>query len=147
MPQQHADSPEVIYEVLSNDEAFMSLVGAVTFKAGDTVLDAISIVTPGAQLPSVKAVSGLEVVIHDISNFNRRFYITQDTDVTATWKVFLLAWSPASGATLSSAAKRIMELFSKALTIETVPVPGGIGATAQVLALIPSDSVVLAPVD
>lgn len=141
MSQQKADSPEVIYEVLSDDETFMELVGERIFKAGDTALPAISIVTPGAELPGVKSITGLEVVIHDISDLQRRNYITGDLDITTVWKVFLLAWPPANGSTMNDAARRIMELFSNATTIETNPTPDGLGSLIQLLVLIPSDSV------
>ena len=143
MTQQHANTPETIYETLINDTEFMSFVGKRKFEIGNTELDAISIITPGEKLPKVKSTTGLEVVIHDISNLSRRNYITVDTNITTTWKIFLLAWQGANGTTLSGAATRIMELFSKATTIETNPTPSGLGAMAQLLVLVPSDSVVL----
>lgn len=120
----------------------MALVGDRVFKAGSTTLDAISIVTPGEKLPDLQSVSGLEVAIHDIANLDRRSYLTGGDDITTTWKVYLMAWPPANGGTLHTAATRIMELFSKATTIETAPTPEGLGVIAQVLVLIPSDSVV-----
>lgn len=142
MAQQHVDTPEIIYNTLTNDTAFMALVGKRIFKSANTELGAISILTPGAPLPAIKTQSGLEVVIHDISALERRDYITDSHDVITTWKVFLLAWPGANGATMNSAARRIMELFSKASTLETNPAPSGLGAIAQLLVLIPSDSVV-----
>lgn len=145
MAQQHASTPEIIYNVLTADSAFMELVGSRVFKAGDTELDAISIVTPGADLPPIKSTTGLEVVIHDVSDLGRIEYITNDIEITTTWRVFLLAWPGATGATLNSAATRIMQLFTKATTIETSPTPDGLGSIAQLLVLIPSDSVVLGP--
>lgn len=143
MSQQHADSPETIYDTLTDDEAFMDLVGSRTFKAGDTVLDAISIATPGEELPAASSITGLEVIIHDVSDLSRRDYITNSSDIITTWRVFLVAWPGANGAVLNDAARRMMELFSKAETIETNPTPTGLGAMAQLLVLIPSDSVVV----
>jgi hypothetical protein len=143
MTQQHVDTSEVIYDTLTSDETFMALVGSRVFKAGNTELDAISIITPGEPLPAIKSQTGLEVIIHDISKLDRREYITNEYDITTTWKVFLLAWPGSNGATLNSAARRIMQLFSKASTIETNPTPTGLGAIAQLLVLIPSDSLVL----
>ena len=145
MTQQHASSPEVIYNVLTTDSDFMDLVGSRVFKVGNTTLDAISIVTPGADLPQVKSTTGLEVVIHDVSDLGRRNYITNNVDITTTWRVFLLAWQGATGSTLNDAARRIMELFSKATTIETSPTADGLGSIAQLLVLIPSDSIALGP--
>ena len=145
MTQQHASSPEVIYNVLTTDSDFMDLVGSRVFKVGNTTLDAISIITPGADLPQVKSTTGLEVVIHDVSDLGRRNYITNNVDITTTWRVFLLAWPGATGSTLNDAARRIMELFSKATTIETSPTADGLGSIAQLLVLIPSDSIALGP--
>lgn len=144
MPQQHATSPEVIYDTLTDDAVFMEQVGSRTFRTGDAVLDAISIVTPGEDLPAATKVSGLEVIIHDVSDLGRRDYITNSSDITTTWRVFLVAWPEANGTTLNNAARRMMELFSKAETIETNPTPTGLGAMAQLLVLVPSDSVVTA---
>lgn len=143
MAQTKAESPEVIYETLTGDTTFMALVGSVTFAAGNTVLDAISIVTPNAPLPAIKSITGLEVAIHDVTDMSRREYVGSEFDATTTHRVYLLAWPGANGSTLSAAANRIMRLFSKATTIETAPVPNSIGALAQVMALIPSDSVVI----
>lgn len=147
MPQQHADSPETIYDTLTGDEAFMDLVGSRTFKAGGATLNAISIVTPGEELPAASTITGLEVIIHDVSDLSRRDYITNGSDITTTWRVFLVAWPDANGAALNNAARRIMELFSKAETIETNPTPTGLGAMAQLLVLIPSDSAITPAVD
>lgn len=142
MPQQHADTPETIYETLTADTQFMALVGQRTFEANNTTLDSISIITPGENLPAVKSITGLEVVIHDVSDLSRRDYITDNSDITTAWKVFLIAWPGANGSTLNDAARRMMELFSKATTIETNPTPTGLGSLAQLLVLIPSDSVI-----
>lgn len=143
MAQSRATSPEVIYNKLTGDNTFMALVGERIFLNGGTTLDAISVVTPGEKLPDLKEVTGLEVAIHDIANFGRRPYLTGSDDITSMWKVYLMAWPPANGGTLSAAATRIMQLFSKATTIETAPVADGLGVIAQVLVLIPSDSVLL----
>lgn len=143
MAQNRAISAEVIYEILTEDEDFMDLVGKRVFKTGNTELDAISIVTPGEALPGVKSITGLEVIIHDVTQLKRREYITSDYDISSTWKVFLLAWPGANGTTLKDAATRIMQRFSKAYTIETVPLNSDIGAIAQLLALIPSESVII----
>jgi hypothetical protein len=144
MTQQRADSPEAIYDALTADTAFMSLVGEVTFVAGDTTLDAISVSTPGAPLPAVSKITGLEVVIHDITDKDRRLYVGHEVDITTTHYVYLLAWPGANGSTLDAAATRMMELFSKATTVQTSRVPNALGAVAQALVLVPSDSVIIA---
>lgn len=144
MSQQKVDSPELIYNTLTGDTAFMALVGKRVFKAGNTELDAISISTPGEDLPAIKSMKGLEVVIHDVTAMRKKQYITSDYEIEIAWKIFLLAWPNANGSTLNAAATRILELFSKGSTIETVPLNSDIGAIAQLLVLIPSDSVILA---
>lgn len=142
MAQQHAESPEIIYQALTSDTEFMALVGETIFAAGNTSLDAISIVTPGADIPAPIKTTGLEVVIHDVANLDRRQYITDEIDITTQWKVFLLAWPGANGGTLNDAARRMMQIFTNAISIETNPTPTGLGAIAQLLVLVPSDSVV-----
>lgn len=143
MAQSRATSPQVIYTKLTSDTAFMALVGDRVFQVGGTNLDAISIVTPGEKLPDLKEVTGMEVAIHDVATLGRRSYLNGGDDITATWRVYLMAWPSANGATLTQAATRIMQLFTGATTIETAPTPDGLGVIAQVLVLIPSDSIVL----
>jgi hypothetical protein len=142
MAQQRATSPKAIYDTLVADTTFMGHVGTRTFETGSTEIDSISIVTPGEKLPAIKSISGLEVVIEDIAVLGRRSYVTGDDDITSSWRVVLLAWPGSNGATLDNAARRIMALFSKATTIQTAPTPEGIGVIAQVLVLVPSDSVI-----
>lgn len=142
MAQQRATSPKAIYDKLIADSTFMGFVGTKVFQSGDTSINSISIVTPGEKMPAIKSITGLEVVIEDIAMLGRRSYLTGTDDVTSNWRVCLLAWPGANGATLNSAATRIMQLFSNAVTISTSPTPEGIGVIAQILVLIPSDSVI-----
>jgi hypothetical protein len=142
MAQQHVDTPEIIYDTLTSDSVFIDLVGTRTFKAGSTQLDAISILTPGESLPAIKSQQGLEVIIHDVTELGRQDFISDPHNIKTIWKVFLLAWPDANGETLRSAATRIMELFTGSTTIETNPVPSGLGAIAQLLVLIPSEGAV-----
>lgn len=143
MTQQHVDSPSVIYDSLVASEDLEELIGTRVFEVGNTELAAISIVTPGAELPKLKRISGLEIVIHDVARLGRRDYISEASDITTSWRVFLLAWPPANGETLNEAARLIMGMFTKATAIEVAPVPQGLGAIAQIQIIIPSDSVVL----
>jgi len=143
MSQQHVDDPGIIYETLASNDSFMDLVGSRIFDAGNTELPAISIITPGAELPKLKSTSGLEVVIHDVAQIKRRDYISEASDLVATWRVFLLAWPPADGSSLNEATRLIMECFTKATAIETTALPSGLGAIAQIQIMIPSDSIVL----
>ena len=73
MAQQFPTSARVIYETLSNDTDFLSFIGEYTFRAGQSA-PAISIVTPGQDLPAIKEISGIEVVIHDAADVKRMDY-------------------------------------------------------------------------
>lgn len=143
MPQNFATSPKVIYDALTGDTQFMDLVGSYTFTKDSTVLDAITITTPGADLPQLKSVSGLEVIIHDSGDTSNRKYLTDPTEAIITWKLFLIVWPNATGETMTNAAKRIIEIFGHATTIETVATTDGLGSLVQTMVLIPSDSPIL----
>ncbi len=143
MAQNFADSPTAIYDTLTDDTTFMGFVGSYTFTKGNTSVDSISIVTPGADLPQLKSQSGLEVVIHDTGNVANRPYLTGASDPIITWKVFLIAWAPANGVTVMNAAKRMIEIFGNATAIETIATADGLGSLVQTMVLIPSDSPIL----
>lgn len=136
MAQQFATTPEVIYNVLANDTTFTQLLGTYTF-AGGSQIDAITILTPGQKLPTLKEQSGLECIIHDSGDIKRKDYMVGDADFMTMWKLFLVVWDPATGSTLDAAAKRIMHLFNGASTIETLAVAQGLGARVQTMVLIP----------
>lgn len=140
MAQNFATSPQVIYDALTADSEFMSYLGEYNFVANDTVLPSITIATPGADLPSLESQTGLEVIIHDAADFTRRNFLTDDSDLRATWKLFLIVREPATGTTMTNAVKRIMEIFGSATSIETVAASDGLKALAQTLVTIPSDS-------
>ena len=90
MAQQFPTSAQVIYDTLAADSTFMSFLGSYEFRAGQSV-PAISIVTPGRDLPAVKKVTGVEVIIHDAADVRRLDYVTTSSDVIVDWKVFLFA--------------------------------------------------------
>jgi hypothetical protein len=141
--QSRANSPEAIYAALTGDTAFMALVGDRTFSGNTTSTKAISIVTPGAPLPALKSQVGLEVVIHDSGTITRKDYLTNSPDTMVMWQVFLIAWPPASGATMTDAARRAMEIFGGATAIQTVPTPEGLNSLVQTLINIPEGSAIL----
>lgn len=143
MAQTKASSPQIIYDTLVGDTAFMSEVGEYTFDSGATA-PSISIVTPGADLPPVKSQVGMEVVIHDIADLERRVYLTDSSDPRYNWKVFLIVWSPANGATVTAAQSRILELFPLATSIQTVASGSVLGVDFQTQVTIPSDCPVTA---
>lgn len=143
MAQSFADSPTAIYDALVDDTDFMDMVGSYTFTKGNTAVDSISIVTPGADLPQLKSQSGLEVVIHDSGIVMNRKYLTDSSDPIITWKVFLIAWAPANGVTVMNAAKRMLQIFGNSTAMETVATADGLGSLVQTMVLIPSDCPIL----
>ena len=64
MTQSFPTSAQIVYETLASDTELMDIIGNYEFKAGQTG-DAISIVTAGQDMPSLRNVSGIECVIQD----------------------------------------------------------------------------------
>ena len=144
MTQSFPTSPEIIYQTLTGDTQFMSLLGTYTFRQGDTVIPAISVVTPGSDLPSLKETTGLECVIHDAGTMRRKEYIAGQADIETTWSVYLICWESSDGSDLTAAAQRAMQIFAGSSVIETVAVSDGLGAMAQMMVTIRSDMPILA---
>lgn len=147
MAQNFATTPEEVYDALTGDSQFMSYVGTYTFTAGNATFPSITVSTPGADLPSLKSQSGLEVIVHDVADVSRRDYLTESSDLNVTWKVFLIVWEPATGFTMTEAVKRAMAIFGGATSIETVAVADGLKAKAQTLLLVPSTAPILTSPD
>ena len=141
--QQFPTSAQVIYDTLAADSEFPSLIGEYTFKAGQTA-PAMSIVTPGQDLPSVKSIEGIEVVIHDAADVKRRNYLTNASDIYIDWKVFFICWEPGTGLDLTAAVARAMERFADSMSFETVAVAEGVGAQVQTMLVIKGDMPILA---
>ena len=142
MPQQFATSAQVIYDTLANDSAFPSLIGEYVFRAGQTV-PALSVVTPGQDLPAVKKITGVEVVIHDAADVKRMDYLTSDASIIIDWKVFFICWEPATGLNLTAAVSRAMERFAGSVSFETVAVSDGIGAQVQTMLIVKGNMPIL----
>lgn len=143
MAQNFPTSAQAIYEVLSNDSIFPTLVGQYTFKAGQQA-PAISIVTPGQDLPSVKKITGVEVVIHDVADVKRYDYLSSSSELYIDWKVFFICWEPATGLDLTAAVSRAMQRFAGSASFETVSVADGIGAQVQTMLVIKGNMPILA---
>ena len=141
--QQFPTSAQVIYETLTTDTDFSLLIGEYSFRAGQTA-PAISIVTPGQDLPAVKKISGIEVVIHDAADVKRRDYLTSESDIYIDWKVFFICWEPATGLELTAAVARAMQRFAGSTSFETVAVADGIGAQVQTMLIVKGDMPILA---
>ena len=141
--QQFPTSAQVIYETLTTDTDFSLLIGEYSFRAGQTA-PAVSIVTPGQDLPAVKKISGIEVVIHDAADVKRRDYLTSESDIYIDWKVFFICWEPATGLELTAAVARAMQRFAGSTSFETVAVADGIGAQVQTMLIVKGDMPILA---
>ena len=144
MTQSFPTSPEIIYQTLTGDAQFVSLLGTYTFRQGDTVIPAISVVTPGSDLPSLKETVGLECVIHDTGTMRRKEYIAGQADIETTWSVYLICWESSDGSDLTAAAQRAIQIFAGSSVTETVAVSDGLGAMAQMMVTIRSDMPILA---
>ena len=141
MTQTFPETPEVIYATLAADSTFTDLLGEYVFVGGQTD-QAMSIQSPGGDMPGINRITGLECVIHDAADLRRRqFY--GSTNIETTWRVFLICWEPANGSTMVAAASRALEIFGGSTAIETVAVADGLGALVQTMIQIPSDMPIL----
>lgn len=144
MAQQFPTTAQVIYDVLAADAIFVGLLGTYEFKAGQT-LPAISIVSAGEDMPSLRNVQGVECVIQDAGDFTKNEYISSDAArLTVNWSVFLVAWEPAKGSDVQAAAERACSRFLGSQAVQTVAVADGLGALVQTKVMIRSDMPVLA---
>ena len=144
MTQAFSTTPKVIYDTLVADATFMAEVGTYTFKANAGTTPAISIITPGADLPDLKSIEGLEVVIHDTAQMRRRdFY--GSTNIEKDWNLYVIAWGSATGDQVTAAVERIMRTFSGSTAMEVVATPDGLRAKVQTMVTIPSDQPILTP--
>jgi hypothetical protein len=143
MAQSKADSPEVIYDTLTEDTEFAALVGSYIFVGQTTAIDSISIMSPNEKLPQLSSQTGLEVIIHDIGETRRVDYLTDPSEAVINWKVYLIAWPGADGGTVTAATKRMIEIFSNATGVEVIATPNEIGALVQNVVLIPSNAAIM----
>jgi hypothetical protein len=144
MAQQFPATAQLLYETLSSDTVFMSLLGTYTFKAGEE-LPAISVISAGEDLPSLRNVKGVECIIQDAGNFTSSEYLTGDAPrLTIEWSVFLVAWNPAKGADLQLCAQRACSRFLGSQAIQTVGTTDGLGSLVQTKLIIRSDMPIVA---
>jgi len=133
-----ASTPELIYEALTGSPEFMAEVGTYTF-ANRSTAPSISIVSPGADLPAVSKQVGLEVVIQDIAEMDKRLYLTNSPDLLFTWKVFLISWSPSTGANITNALRLMGGMFPLSTAVQVVNIGNTLGVESQTQVRIPSD--------
>ena len=139
MAQQFPTSAQVIYDTLAADTNFTNLLGTYEFKAGQTTT-ALSIVTAGEDMPSLRNVQGVECIIQDAGNFTSNEYLSGDAPrLTITWSVFLVSWAPSTGADLQAAAEAACRRFLGAQALQTVATADGLGSLVQTKLFIKSD--------
>lgn len=144
MAQQFPTTAQAIYDVLAADTTFTNLLGTYEFKAGQQIT-AISIVSAGEDMPSLRNVSGVECIIQDAGDFTKSEYISNDAArLTVNWSVFLVAWEPAKGADLQAAAERACSRFLGSQAVQTVATADGLGSLVQTKVMIRSDMPILA---
>ena len=101
---------------------------------------ALSILSPGEELPAVKKVEGVECIIQDTGDFVKNEYITNDpARLSISWSVFLVAWDGATGADMQAIAQAICAKFYGSEAIQTVATDKGLGAKVQTKLIIKSD--------
>lgn len=143
MAQNRVTGPEDIYNALVGDATFMANIGQYKFLNDAAPKDAISILTPGENLPNLESISGVEAIIHDMGDVSRRDYITSASDALVEYRIFLLLWEPGTGNDLAAAAKRTVEMFTGSRAIETVAAPKELNAMVQTLVIIPGTAVIV----
>lgn len=144
MSQQFPTTAQVIYDVLAADATFVGLLGTYEFQAGQTTT-ALSIVSAGEDMPALRNVQGVECIIQDAGDFTKNEYISNDAArLTVNWSVFLVAWEPAKGSDVQTAAERACSRFLGSQAIQTVATADGLGSLVQTKLIIRSDMPVLA---
>lgn len=131
MAQNFPTSAQVIYETLSADSVFMSLLGTYRFKGNQGEIPSIAVVTAGEDLPALRKVQGVECVIQDAGNTTMTSYLTSAPTSITRWSVFLVCWDDAKGSDMQAAADRILQRFVGAQAIQTVATADGLGSLVQ----------------
>lgn len=142
MAQTFPTSAQVIYETLTADVGFMELIGTYEFKEGQ-VIDSISVISAGEDLPSLRNVQGVECIIHDAGQTEQQNYYNK-TDLITTWNVFLISWPPSTGATLQDATDIAIKRFLGSEAVQVVQTTDGLGSLVQNKILIKSNMPILA---
>ena len=143
MAQQLATSARVIYETLASDNTFSSFLGAYSWASGGSAA-AISIVSPGENIPGAKGVNGVECIINDVGNMSPQYKYDGLITSGVTWNVFLIAWGDATGADVQQAAEHLVSRFPGSFSIDTTATPDGLGSIVQTMVQIRSNMPILA---
>ena len=131
MAQQFPTSAQVIYDTLATDTVFLDLLGSYNFRANNEVIKALSILSAGQDLPSVRNVTGVECVIQDAGNTVAQNYLTEEADLVTTWSMFLVAWEGSTGDDMQKAVNHALKRFVGSQAVQTVAASDGLGAMVQ----------------
>ena len=140
--QTFPTSAQVIYDTLAADATFLGYLGSYDFKTGQGPIPALSVISAGEDLPSLRNVEGIECIIQDAGNVRQRNYLTDDLDLVTTWSLFLVSWEPSTGADLQVATERVLRRFNGASATQTVATVDGLGSLVQNKVVISSDNAV-----
>jgi hypothetical protein len=141
--QTFPTSAQVIYDTLAADATFLGYLGSYDFKTGQGPITALSIVSPGEDMPSLRNVTGIECIVQDTGEIQPQNYLTDSPYMVTTWSLFLVAWEPAKGDSLQAAAQHVMSRFAGAQSVQTVATTDGLGSLAQTKVLIKSNMPIL----
>lgn len=131
-------SAKIIYDAIVADSAIMAKVGTYTFREG-TTNDAISIVSPGQDLPALRNVSGVEIVLHDTGESETKDYLTDPSYVMIRFAVFVIAWESADGADVQEIVNLILKKFQGSRTDYIAATSDGLGSLVQSKIIIRSE--------
>lgn len=138
MAQQFPTTAQAIYDALSADTTFTALLGTYDFKTGDGPITALSIVSAGEDMPSLRNVQGVECIIQDAGNSTTLDYLTEAPYIITEWSVFLVAWEPAKGSGVQAAVARILNRFVGSTSVQTIATTDGLGSLVQTKVMIES---------
>jgi hypothetical protein len=141
--QTFPTSAQVIYDTLAADATFLGYLGSYDFKTGQGPITALSIVSPGEDMPSLRNVEGVECIIQDTGEIQPQNYLTDDPYMVTTWSLFLVAWEPAKGDSIQVAAQHVMSRFAGAQSVQTVATTDGLGSLVQTKVMIKSNMPIL----
>lgn len=143
MAQQLATSAQVIYETLVLDATFSSFLGTYGWSSGGSAV-ALSIVSPGENIPGAKGVDGVECIINDVGNMIPEYKYDGLISSGTVWNVFLIAWGSATGADVQQAAEHLVSRFPGSFSVDTTATPDGLGSIVQTMVQIRSNMPILA---
>ena len=141
--QTFPTSAQVIYDTLAADATFLGYLGSYDFKTGQGPITALSIVSPGEDMPSLRNVVGLECIIQDAGEIRAQNYLTDAAYMVTTWSLFLVAWEPAKGDNLQVATEHVMSRFAGSQSVQTVATTDGLGSLVQTKVMIKSNMPIL----